>query len=1349
MKVHGKSNSYCKQKRYAGQEKFPSLLTLAVLVFLWFLIVPSRLNAQQYTYAVESFEGSGWPSSEATSEVTVSTGKWTVRNGVTQSSVTPASGSKYLYFASSGYFQTPELTAGAGTLTFKASSTDGRRSTTILASTDGKDFEDIFATGALPNTGWQLVTVPIKNANVKFLRFSSRDVLFDDVLVTPLSFTIKPEILASLNYIQNTGTSAAEPFTLSASELVAGAPVVITAPKNFEVTVNGIEWGSTATILNTAGGTLSETVYIRLVSGLSTGDYSGTLSISGGGKAAPITSTIKGTVTAATKPVCVSGKFLSPSRRENFGTFPTELSRASAEQFSIDTIFKYKSAGGIGDFSYAVVANSNTDGWTTKGLDHTPDDPAGTFGGMLFVNNGETAGKVIFRRAWPVCSGMDLTMSAWYADANNHTTFEDHIHAPGITFYIYGGNSPDNCNTLIVKKSETPPFVKSLEQIWHQILVPFNTGNYTYIKLQITNDVNEIKGNDILIDDIEFPTVPLPVEVCVTNVSCNGACDGVINIARVSGNSTFNFELDGKTKVTGTEASFKNVCAGPHTLKISDLSGGCDVVPEVVVNEPDKLVAKAVTISACGVGGTIGMIVTGGTPGYEYKVGSGEWGRNSTITGLSNGSHTIEVRDAHGCTTTATATVSAGASATLTLASDPGTDAQTVFSNAPLAEIRYTVGGDAKGAEATGLPTGLSASYASGVFKISGTPTQSGTFKYTVTTSGTDPACTASKTGTITINLSVIADVLDENGNGFIDRINVTLEDQGSTVLSDKLPAVGEFIKSLKITNHYGSEITLKPQKIERVSDKTFSVVLTENNGTEFETGWKSADFSTNSVSLVTSGAFITRINIVDKAGPVIRKALLSAGEGDGTNNVDTLIVSFSEPLQWLQASTTPQDVFQYYQFTTKTDAAFDGLKSSDLRISNDKLSAKIVMSNDYVIQPTEDSLQLKSVAAHVTDLTGNGAHNPSRIAPIEGTARVKVVGVTLTLRDANGNGFIDNIEINLPDNYSLAATLPDAKSFFSKLALKTYTGNATLQPKQITRVSDRKITIDLTENSGNQFETGWESSTIEITNTPLTVDKRVLRVKEVIDNAGPVIARVLYEYGPEGKNEDVLKITFSEPVALKRSEASPPSEVFNYYQREKISTKAFESIGVQSFTFEADKRNATVIMTNGFFVLPMFDSLQLKQAPDHLVDAAGNSAHAKSRITVIEGKVRFTIDVKPVVNPYEQGSTLPDKFLTYYSDVLKNGNKNVVLVAVQSTLPLNSTGNGTFGSASIYDGVGNLVQRDIPVYQANSPTDYGFTWNTKNENQRYVSKGVYLAIIRVRDLFNTEHVFKEKIGIK
>ena len=63
----------------------------------------------------------------------------------------------------------------------------------------------------------------------------------------------------------------------------------------------------------------------------------------------------------------------------------------------------------------------------------------------------------------------------------------------------------------------------------------------------------------------------------------------------------------------------------------------------------------------------------------------------------------------------------------------------------------YTVSGGGTGAGVTGLPAGMSGNFADGNFTISGTPTQSGLFPYTVTTTGN--ACNvALATGTITVN---------------------------------------------------------------------------------------------------------------------------------------------------------------------------------------------------------------------------------------------------------------------------------------------------------------------------------------------------------------------------------------------------------------------------------------------------------------------------------------------------------------------------------------------------------------------------------------------------------------------
>ena len=82
--------------------------------------------------------------------------------------------------------------------------------------------------------------------------------------------------------------------------------------------------------------------------------------------------------------------------------------------------------------------------------------------------------------------------------------------------------------------------------------------------------------------------------------------------------------------------------------------------------------------------------------------------------------------------------------------SSPATAAQSLCINTAIVPITYTIGGGGTGAGVVGLPAGVNGVYAAGVFTISGTPTVSGTFNYTVTTTGTCVQTTA--LGSITVN---------------------------------------------------------------------------------------------------------------------------------------------------------------------------------------------------------------------------------------------------------------------------------------------------------------------------------------------------------------------------------------------------------------------------------------------------------------------------------------------------------------------------------------------------------------------------------------------------------------------
>ena len=91
------------------------------------------------------------------------------------------------------------------------------------------------------------------------------------------------------------------------------------------------------------------------------------------------------------------------------------------------------------------------------------------------------------------------------------------------------------------------------------------------------------------------------------------------------------------------------------------------------------------------------------------------------------------------------------ASHTATLSSGVGTNSQTICKNSSITDITYTIANGGTGATITGLPTGVTGVFSGGTFTISGSPTISGTFTYSITTSGASN-CPIIVTGTITVS---------------------------------------------------------------------------------------------------------------------------------------------------------------------------------------------------------------------------------------------------------------------------------------------------------------------------------------------------------------------------------------------------------------------------------------------------------------------------------------------------------------------------------------------------------------------------------------------------------------------
>ncbi len=117
---------------------------------------------------------------------------------------------------------------------------------------------------------------------------------------------------------------------------------------------------------------------------------------------------------------------------------------------------------------------------------------------------------------------------------------------------------------------------------------------------------------------------------------------------------------------------------------------------------------------------------------------------NATPT--STTTYTLTVTDETQCSGTANITINVGNVTVSPPSSNPILCANTPISPA----ITFTTAGATGIGAATNLPTGVTASFLNNIITVSGTPTNSGTFNYTIPVTG---GCTAlNATGTITVN---------------------------------------------------------------------------------------------------------------------------------------------------------------------------------------------------------------------------------------------------------------------------------------------------------------------------------------------------------------------------------------------------------------------------------------------------------------------------------------------------------------------------------------------------------------------------------------------------------------------
>lgn len=143
----------------------------------------------------------------------------------------------------------------------------------------------------------------------------------------------------------------------------------------------------------------------------------------------------------------------------------------------------------------------------------------------------------------------------------------------------------------------------------------------------------------------------IDIAVSATHLTCFEADDGTATATGLTGEAPFTFLWD--DPLAQTTSTAVGLAAGIYSVTVTD-NAGCQKTRSVVVTQPDELLipGEIITNATCGLAdGELELVVSGGTPPFEYSIDGGLTFVPATIfVDLAAGSYDIVIRDDNGCT---------------------------------------------------------------------------------------------------------------------------------------------------------------------------------------------------------------------------------------------------------------------------------------------------------------------------------------------------------------------------------------------------------------------------------------------------------------------------------------------------------------------------------------------------------------------------------------------------------------------------------------------------------------------------------------------------------------------------
>jgi hypothetical protein len=211
----------------------------------------------------------------------------------------------------------------------------------------------------------------------------------------------------------------------------------------------------------------------------------------------------------------------------------------------------------------------------------------------------------------------------------------------------FGGN---NGQAAVTASGGTAPYTYT----WSNAAVSSTISGLTAGVYTVTvNDANNCNSSFAV--TITQPSTAISGSASSTNITCNGANNGSLNLTVLGGTAPYTYTWSNGASTSNPS----NLPAGTYVVTVTDANGCTFISNPAVVNEPSAITASVTATNASAAGasdGSVASTVNGGTAPYTYTWSNGA--NTPNISAVPAGTYSVTITDANGCTNVESATVS-------------------------------------------------------------------------------------------------------------------------------------------------------------------------------------------------------------------------------------------------------------------------------------------------------------------------------------------------------------------------------------------------------------------------------------------------------------------------------------------------------------------------------------------------------------------------------------------------------------------------------------------------------------------------------------------------------------------